>query len=296
VQKPATNIIEQIDLLKQRGLVGADVVVGSDEHRQLMRWLMNNSYYRLSGYWRYHQKHPHAGENWFVSGSVAEVQAAYDFDTNLRSYLSEGLAVIEVTFRSRLAYFVATELAPDAYLNPATYIDRVHGSSGVRLRDQLLDDIARDLERSKERFIAHHVDAGETVPMWAAVEAMSFGTVSKIYALLADTGIRTKVSKSFEVSSYSLMRSVIRSLVTLRNTCAHHGRVWNRIPDIACPVLNPLKVESAGVYQQTPWGWVVMVRHLVDRIRGDQQFSADLTGFLDRNTDMLDGLKYPRNH
>ncbi|MGB8403107.1 MAG: Abi family protein [Mycobacterium sp.] len=296
MQKPATTIIEQIDLLKQRGIAGADVVVGSDEHRQLMRWLMNNSYYRLSGYWRYHQKNPHAGENWFISGSVADVKAAYDFDTNLRSYLSEGLAVIEVTFRSRLAYFVATELAPDAYLDPGTYVDQVHRSSGLRLRDQLLDDIARDLDRSKERFIAHHVNAGRTVPMWAAVEAMSFGTVSKIYALLDDPGTRTKVSKSFEVSSYRLMESIVRSLVTLRNTCAHHGRVWNRIPDIACPVLNQLKVEAPGAYQQTPWGWVVMVRHLVDRIRGDRQFSADMNEFLDRNSDMLEGLKYPRNH
>lgn len=294
--KPAKNILEQIELLKVRGLTGADATAGSAEHRDLMRWLMNNSYYRLSGYWRYHQKNPHAGENWFVDGSVAEVRAAYDFDTGLRSYLSEGLAVIEVTFRSRLAYFLATELGPDAYLDSATYIDQVHKASGDRLRDQLLDDIGRDLDRSKERFIAHHVNAGETVPVWAAVEAMSFGTVSKMYALLADTGIRTKVSKSFEVSSYRLMESIIRSLVTLRNTCAHHGRVWNRIPDIACPVLNPLKVESHGIYQQTPWGWIVMVRHMVDRIHGDSRFSDDLNAFLDANTNLLDGLKYPRNH
>lgn len=105
--------------------------------------------------------------------------------------------MIEVTFRSRLAYFLATELGPDGYLDSATYIDQVHKASGDLLRDQLLDDIGRDLDRSKERFIAHHVNAGETVPVWAAVEAMSFGTVSKMYALLADTGIRTKVSKSF---------------------------------------------------------------------------------------------------
>ncbi len=72
--------------------------------------------------------------------------------------------------------------------------------------------------------------------------------------------------------------------------------MWNRIPDIACPVLNPLKVESHGIYQQTPWGWIVMVRHMVDRIHGDSRFSDDLNAFLDANTNLLDGLKYPRNH
>lgn len=296
MKKPATSIIDQIELLKLRGLAGADVAVGSDEHRRLMNWLMNNSYYRLSGYWRYHQKNPHAGDNWFVGGSVAEVQAAYDFDTGLRSFLSEGLAVVEVTFRSRLGYFVATELGPAAYLEPETYVARVHRATGDRLRDQLLKDVNRDLARSKERFIAHHVNAGEDVPIWAAVEALAFGTVSKMYALLADTDVRTKVSKTFKVSSYSRMESIIRSLVTLRNTCAHHGRVWNRIPDIPCPVLHSLKVEDPGIYQQTPWGWIVMLRHLVDEILGHSQFSTDLNDFLDQNQELLEGLKFPRNH
>lgn len=296
MQKPATSIIEQIELLKLRGFTGADAAVGSHEHRRLMHWLMNNSYYRLSGYWRYHQKNPHGGQNWFISGSVTEVQAAYDFDTGLRSYLSEGLAVIEVAFRSRLAYFIATELNPVAYLDEQTYVNDVHRATGVKFRDQLLDDVHRDLDRSKERFIAHHVNAGSDVPIWAAVEAFSFGTVSKMYALLADASVRTKMSKSFNVPGHELLESIIRSFVTLRNTCAHHGRVWNRIPDIACPVLKPLKVEAHGTYQQTPWGWIVMVRHLVDQIRGDKQFSADLNHFLQQNAELLDGLKYPRNH
>ncbi len=261
-----------------------------------MRWLMDNSYYRLSGYWRYYQQNPHGGENLFIAGSVAEVEAAYDFDSGLRSYLSEGLAVVEVTFRSRLAYFMATELGPVAYLEPATYTDRTHKATGGRLRDQLLGDVDRELARSKERFIAHHVRAGEAVPIWAAVETLSFGTVSKMYALLVDANVQTKVSKTFEVSGYRLMASIIRSFVTLRNTCAHHGRVWNRVPDIACPVLHSLKVERTDVYQQTPWGWVVMLRHLVDQIRHDNRFSADLDDFLSQNQRLLEGLKYPRNH
>lgn len=295
--KPKTDIVEQIALLKVRGLTGADAAVGSSEYRRLMRLLMDNSYYRLSGYWRYHQKNPHGGENWFVSGSVTEVQAAYDFDTGLRSYLNEGLAVVEVTFRSRVAYFMATELGPNAYLQTHTYARREQQSTGKLLRDQLLADIDRDVSRSKERFIAHHVNAGEDVPIWAAVEAMSFGTVSKMYALLDDADLRAKVSKTFGVPSYRIMESIIRSLVTLRNTCAHHGRVWNRIPDISCPVLHPLKVgASQGIYNQTPWGWIVMLRHLVDQIHGDKRFSQDLDSFLDQNAELLSGLQYPRNH
>lgn len=262
-----------------------------------MHWLMNNGYYRLSGYWRYHQKDPRNGENWFIGGSVAEVQAAYDFDAGLRSYLSEGLAVLEVTFRSRLAYYVATALGPLAYLEEDTYIDLKDKKNGNVLRDGLLDDIDRQLADSKERFIQHHVRAGEPIPIWAAMEAVSFGTVSKMYSLLADAKIRADVAKTFGISSYAQMRSIVRSFVTLRNTCAHHGRIWNRVPDIPCPVLNPLKAKGdSSIYNQTPWGWIVMLCHLVDQIQKNDRFSQDLNGFLDQHHELLVGLKYPKNH
>ncbi|MDO2379824.1 Abi family protein [Rhodococcus sp. IITD102] len=295
--KPTTTVPDQIALLKKRGLAGVGVDPGSDEYRQLMHWLMNNGYYRLSGYWRYHQKDPRNGENWFIGGSVAEVQAAYDFDAGLRSYLSEGLAVLEVTFRSRLAYYVATALGPLAYLEEDTYIDLKDKKNGNVLRDGLLDDIDRQLADSKERFIQHHVRAGEPIPIWAAMEAVSFGTVSKMYSLLADAKIRADVAKTFGISSYAQMRSIVRSFVTLRNTCAHHGRIWNRVPDIPCPVLNPLKAKGdSSIYNQTPWGWIVMLCHLVDQIQKNDRFSQDLNGFLDQHHELLVGLKYPKNH
>jgi abortive infection bacteriophage resistance protein len=232
--KSALTIPEQITLLGQRGLAvprpsDPDWNDRQGEYLTLMRLLVDNNYYRLSGYWRHLQADPRKGDNRFVGAlTVSDIRIAYDFDNRLRSLVSDGLSLLEVTFRSRFAHYMAINTAATAYRSRQSYIHLE--SNGRQLRDSLIADIDAELDRSKERFVAHHRSNGTPVPVWAAIEVFSFGTVSKMYRLLDNHTVRTELSKSLGLADPTFTASVIRSFVVLRNICAHHGRLWNRIP------------------------------------------------------------------
>lgn len=287
MHKPALSISDQISRLESRGLVIDDA-----ERLRLGRLLINCSYYRLSGYWRYFQRAPHRGDDAFRSDATfAAIEAVYSFDETLRSILNDGLSVLEVALRSRMAYTLATELGPYCYLEPATY--SAERNRYGELRAGLLQDVSREINRSKEDFISHHVRRDRLVPIWAAVEALSFGTVSKMYRLVINLDVKHKIARTFDLAPERCV-SAMRAFSVFRNVCAHHGRVWNRVPTITLQVPRKLKTDpDKKVYDQTPWGLLVTLAWLVDNIRHDASFSAELWNHVEAFPEWEDGLKRP---
>jgi abortive infection bacteriophage resistance protein len=298
--KPALAIHQQIELLVQRGLPvplpsDSDWDTRQSEYHSVMRLLVDNNYYRLSGYWRYFQIDPRKGDNQFAAATtIGHIEKVYTLDNQLRAILLEGLSVLEVTFRSRFAYYLAMNMPGDSYRDRTSYIDDKYQHG--KLRDSLVRDIETELDRSKERFVAHHRRGGDLVPVWVAVEVLSFGTVSKMYRLLDNHTVRTAVSKSFGLPNPKFTASVIRSFVVLRNICAHHARLWNRVPGVPTPVLNKLKGGDPQMYRTaTPWAWFVMLAHLVDSIHGNNGYSTDLWERINSRPTLLTGYQYPRH-
>lgn len=96
--------------------------------------------------------------------------------------------------------------------------------------------------------IRHNFNKHEgQIPLWAAVEVMSFGTLSKTIKNLK-TGEGTAYAKFAEFYKYKTQRenfvkpdkkmlsSWIYAVSILRNMCAHNSRIYNRAinttPDI----------------------------------------------------------------
>lgn len=291
--KDPYTLAQQIDLLQGRGLT-LDVT----DRQHVARLLLDHNYYRLSGYWRYYQQAPHLGDNQFrPDASMATIERVYAFDASLRQTLLEGLADFEVAFRSRFAYFIATMHGPCTYLRQSSYRpETVHrrDRTVVNLAEEVQASILSDLRRSREDYIRHHVERSEPIPIWVAVESLSFGTISKAYRLFADDDVRYKVSRTFEVPDPLFLASLGHSFSVLRNICAHHGRVWNRRPEVPLKVLKSLKHDrDKSIYHQTPWAWLVMLAFLVDKIRRDQTFSSKLWDLIDDHEEFQEGLKYP---
>ncbi|WP_176491692.1 Abi family protein [Curtobacterium sp. 'Ferrero'] len=255
MSKPARTIAEQIDLLESRGLR-----LGAGERNRLARLLMSHGYYRLSGYWRYFQVAPHLGDDRFRPDATLD-----DIES------------------------------PTSYLRRNAYCAQVVARDGqiVELRDELLLDVRRELRRSKEDFIAHHTRRGVPVPVWAAVEALTFGAVSKIHRLIDDGDVRYSVAKSFGLDP-KRTESAVRALAVLQNVCAHHGRLWNRVPTVPLQVPRPLQRDpDRSIYRQTMWGLIVTLASLVDGIRRDSGYSESLLDLVDRHPVWQDGLKRP---
>lgn len=87
-------------------------------------------------------------------------------------------------------------------------------------------------ERSREPFVLHYQkkygegDKSKLPPIWMMVNAMDFGQMVSMYKG-ASVKIRADLAGRFGISS-RVLESWLLSLNTVRNICAHHGRLWNR--------------------------------------------------------------------
>lgn len=227
-EKPCLDWDAQVSLLRGRGLV-------IDDEKQCRAFLMGNNYYRFSGYTRYFQKSPEYDDNDFVKGTTfATIKDIYEADEALRPILLRRLSHVEVMLRSHTAYVIEREYGPyNKYLDPAFYVD-------IADQENVASQCIKDIGRSKERFIQHFCVSDALsdgamdcsgIPIWAAVETWSFGTLSKCIERGGKDDSGHAVLDDQVADSMGQRRpgfaGRVKALVYLRNRCAHHDRLWN---------------------------------------------------------------------
>ena len=213
--KPALDIPAQISILQQRGLVIQDI-------EEAERFLNNVSYFRFAAYLRVFEN----PDRTFRTGSTFENAAALcSFDSELRKLIFGAVQKIEIALRSRIIHQFSLAHGPFWFLNPDLAADKLKFS-------QNLATIERELERSKEDFIKEHTAKYGTTdfpPSWKMLELVSFGCLTKLYFNFSDSKAKKKVCRSFGVHQPEAMESWMKATNVLRNWCAHHARVWNRV-------------------------------------------------------------------
>lgn len=218
--KPALSWDEQVSLMVDRGLAIRD-------RDECARFLAATNYYRFSGYARYFQQAPHLGDDNFQPGvTFEEIRAVCEADERLRTALVAPLTRVELMLRSHVARVIADEYgAYGRYLEEGFYTD-------IGEQEPTVTSCLRDIGRSKDRHILRYKEDGvdpidySELPVWSAVEAWSFGTLSKVI----ERGGEGKLAEAVAMSTGIAKRGFayrVRSLVYLRNRCAHHGRLWN---------------------------------------------------------------------
>jgi abortive infection bacteriophage resistance protein len=76
------------------------------------------------------------------------------------------------------------------------------------------------------------------MPAWMIFELTSLGSLSKIYKNLKMSQAKKDISTHFGVSNPYILESWMQSITYVRNICAHHSRLWNRILTIKPKVLS----------------------------------------------------------
>ena len=218
---------EQVELLQERGLTVTDTATAAD-------FLSRVNYYRLSGYFRYWQVDPTAGDDRFLDGSSFEViQRLYEAEQDLVAVCDEVLHPIEVLLRTRFAYYYAQKVGSIGAFARGEGFTQSPSRDGERVEEHALSN----LDRSKETFVSHYRDEIKTgnaysteayarMPIWVAVEAFSFGSLSRLIEASSKSGVLQDVAISMNVSPTTLP-SQVRSFVYLRNRNAHCAKLWN---------------------------------------------------------------------
>ena len=76
-------------------------------------------------------------------------------------------------------------------------------------------------------------------PSWMMIEITSFGSLSMLFQNLQLPHDKRAIAHSFGVDD-STFASWLHSIVYVRNVCAHHSRLWNRVMRISPKVpMNP---------------------------------------------------------
>lgn len=215
--KPALTFKQQLELLESRGLKIGDRVAAE-------AFLADTNYYRLSAYCIPFQ----SKRDVFIPGATFEnIQALYDFDRKLRACVIQGLERFEVAFKTAVANHLADRYGAFAHITPDNFDPRlVH----LQWHSKLIEEI----ERSQETFIDHYKTKYEgfpLLPIWMAIEVMSFGSLSKLYWGLKRAD-QTAIARQFNLAP-PVLASWVHTLVVIRNLCAHHSRLWNRVLGVA---------------------------------------------------------------
>lgn len=216
--KPSLTIEQQADRLLERGLVA--------DRTQLVGILSEISYYRLSGYLFPYRN---ADGKSFKNGTqFSVVFEQYLFDRQLRVLVMDAIERIEVSVKAKLVNLCTDKFGAFAH------IDRSH-FPGMTLEShrKLMDKIHQTTDRSKEAFIQHYFETytSETeVPLWMAAEIMDFGAMFTLFKHLEQYHKRD-IAMEYGLSA-KILESWLMTLNYIRNLCAHHGRLWNRVISI----------------------------------------------------------------
>ena len=211
--KPWLSIEEQLSRLTSRGLTVTD-------RHNAVKFLNHLNYYRFSGYCLAFEDSRHS----FRAGTTFDqIQAAYEFDVLLRDLLTEALEVIEVDVRAAIAQIFGNKCGAFGHVDKSRFRPTFdHTEWTARLH--------QETERSNELFVVHfksNYSGFPQLPCWIAMEIISFGGLSKMYQGLSDN-YQTPIANRYSMQKGDL-ESALHHLSYVRNICAHHSRLWDRV-------------------------------------------------------------------
>lgn len=97
-----------------------------------------------------------------------------------------------------------------------------------------LAKLREEARRSDEQFIKSFFKkySSPDPPSWMILEISSFGNLSHFYANLKPGKDKRIIAHYFGLDDKTFI-SWIHSIVYVRNICAHHSRLWNRVMSIS---------------------------------------------------------------
>lgn len=214
---------EQVEILAARGMAIGD-------REQAIDMLRRVNYYRLSGYWYPFRRQTSSGREdaFYVGTRFSDVVALYEFDVRLRAATFAALAPIELAIRALLGHELG-RIDPCAHLEPSTL-----GPTAQRgdTHSKWLGRYENELRHSREDFVDHHRQKyGGRLPVWAATELMDWGSLTYLYGF-SPREVQDAIAGACGLRAPQLS-SWLKALNLVRNTCAHHGRLFNRVHTIA---------------------------------------------------------------
>lgn len=244
--KPPITVIEQLDLLKARGL-------SIHDEARAAHFLEAVSFFRLTPYMRPFQVPGHPDHVFLPGTGFRQLSQLYDFDRRLRLLLIDAVERVEVAIRSAISNHMCPLRGAHWYLQRSLFKNRYDHprllSTIESAQHKALQDYQREIDRinrlvhtdeerkaelkqrrAQESYARHYAltyNQPTLMPGWAMLEELTLGELSHLYRGLARDSDRKAIGQFMAVPA-PLLDSWMHTLTVVRNICAHHARLWNR--------------------------------------------------------------------
>lgn len=214
--KPWLSYEDQLEQLENRGLYVPN-------RSKANHVLSQVSYYRLSGYWYPLMETPKLRHEFKEGASFETAFKLYCFDREFRQLMMNDLEKIEIALRAKVIYIMSQNHGVFWLSDKTLFKDQKAYQTTIKKIKTEYDKSDSDFAKS---FKLKYSDP--LPPSWILLEVSSFGSLSHIYKNIKSVHSKRQIADSFGVSAV-VLESWIHSLIYVRNICAHHSRLWNRL-------------------------------------------------------------------
>lgn len=280
--KPALSFAEQVRRMRSHGLV-------VDDEDEAIHFLSEANYYRIRGYWLTFE---HNGKL-DAGTTLDDIREVYRLDEELRLWLWAAIGQVEIKARTAFAYHLSMACGPLAHEDQKYFDDQKAHAKTIRSYEREKSRAQRD----GVPCVVHNMSKYGDLPLWAAVEIMTMGNVSRLYGNLSDAasyaGGRTvskAVADEFKIKPYHL-KSWLQHLTYVRNLCGYHNRIYNRTVTTRATLLKadskyqgskafPTFLVLMRIYEKLwPKQWERMAQRLGDIVSRHPSVSLRPLGF-----------------
>lgn len=229
--KPFLTLDEQVDLLRQRGML-------IDDKASARQVLLSNNYYNIiNGYSKFF---PMTDDCYINHTSFDEVMRLYLLDIELKQAFLKAILAAESHLKSVFAYRFAEAYHDVRY----SYLDiACYDSDKVLSAVQTIHRLSGIINRQREiagSSIRHYVNTYGNVPIWVLVNYIDFGDLRY---MIANAHKPIQNSSAHDMTDFlrqnrpdiaifppEYMVDLLKNVNEVRNVCAHN----NRLVDFRC--------------------------------------------------------------
>ena len=281
---------KQILTIEQQIQSYIDAGMEIESYDQVEDALRTIGYYRLRGY--SFQLYNNDSKKYVVGTKFENILQLYQFDQKLSNLIFSMISKIEVALRVRLVEALLIHNDVLILQDSSIFKDK-------KMYWRNMSTISSEIARSNDVFIKHNFKNHEgEIPVWAIVEVLSFGTMSKIiknlktgldsaYVILANNYKYVSKKGTLIRLSQKMFTSWVQGISILRNMCAHNSRIYNRTIHTTPEILDVDKIipttSHNGVYQI-----LLAMKYLRTSNQEWMEFVNKLEKLLEENQDVID--------
>lgn len=223
--KDALSAEEQLNLLISRGLL-------IEDYQSALEIIKRIGYYHLSAYMRLFQldsEHRFAQNTEFM-----DIINLYKFDTELRHITFNAIEKIEIAYRAAISNIMCKIYGSNWFENQNAFLNETQQEVVIQIiKDEIKKKNKKENEYA-ETFISKYYEKysePQLPPFWMTAETFSLGSLNRVlFSLKFQYKKQIAEYLGFKADAKFIANSKwLQAICVIRNICAHHSRLFNRI-------------------------------------------------------------------